>query len=904
MSTIISLFQSVTGIISNSKFQLLAETISFLTAMTIGILLCKNYSNQEEQKHHNHTFFFLLLMIIGMMFENFAWMLKISYQIELLHINHYYVQIVTMIAWVFNLIGYQSLGLFIENLIETKLTFQWHQKLFVTMNSFFIPLFIYSALCHIYAHPTVISINSILKFAPFYFMITIIPSILIAGYKIRYKKIPTILKKQLSIFIRYIILPRLIFNFIECFPFYGPQGASANTSGIIATISLLFMNYAVIFCSFNLTRFRFFNFSNKVQDSSPNTLTRSFKDTIEHISLATSVIELIYITQTFFKENFGIAPENVCLNFRYKQEHCSAGTDNYCSITNNIIESFINKDDEALELLQKYKILVADEISFDSYYTRNTSQNLLAQFLEDISSEIFLPMYDKNNIIAYLTIQRTFPHHFYSVSDQNKIVIFGTYLANAINIMHNSNTSALLQENKKLKEELYIKHQEYNQYKESIKNLIKQKSSSQIGIIFYKDHRFTIGNETAQKMLPINLNHQKKHPLTLAITKLVEQVESFRTIQSRFLYDHTNKQILVTAVPHFDHLGGVIITLHYPDSSDIVKTHIDQIQDPSQIDYLLYLETTKSGKLINQIIPSNSESLLTFKIKLLQIALNKKAALLESHNDDLMNIVEIIHHVSLRSVLHVIDLKPTTSTHDLAIKLFGINPLLLQDQEEGILKKLDRTGTLFIKNIEFVDLETQNKLAEYIRYGVFTIMKSEHRVASDVRIICSVSTDPQKLITENKLSVKLYQELAQTIISMPSLLTMDEKELSELIEGFTYQQAQAHNFSALLQISKKDKDQLLDRRPASLSEFKAKIQSILNQKSNDYQISHETHHDPRLAITDPVLLKAANLGKYSLKDQHIMTLLWNHFHCQNKIAQFLGVNRSSVNRRCKEYNLQ
>jgi len=32
-------------------------------------------------------------------------------------------------------------------------------------------------------------------------------------------------------------------------------------------------------------------------------------------------------------------------------------------------------------------------------------------------------------------------------------------------------------------------------------------------------------------------------------------------------------------------------------------------------------------------------------------------------------------------------------------------------------------------------------------------------------------------------------------------------------------------------------------------------------------------------------------------------MLWNKFNNQNKIAAFLGVNRSSVNRRCREYNL-
>lgn len=359
---------------------------------------------------------------------------------------------------------------------------------------------------------------------------------------------------------------------------------------------------------------------------------------------------------------------------------------------------------------------------------------------------------------------------------------------------------------------------------------------------------------------------------------------------------------MVTGVPHLDYQGGVILTIHYPDTSDIIKTLIEKLQDPSQIDYLLYLQTTKSGKLIDQIIPSNSENLLHFKLKLLEIALSKQATLLQSHTDDLIAIVEIIHHISLRNTLHILDLQPTATTHDLAIKLFGLNPLLLQEQEDGLLKKLN-LGTLFIKNIELLDLETQNKLAEFIRYGVFTIHKSEHRICSDVRIICSVSQNPQTLIEQNKLSIHLYKQITQTNIQMPSLLTMEHQELQDLIEGFAYQSVQSSNFANLLQLSKKDKDEIINQRPASLQDFKIKIQHVLAQKSKEYHIFQETHCDPEFNVTNPKLLKAANLGKHALKDAEIMSMLWQQFQCQNKIAQFIGVNRSSVQRRCKEYNL-
>ncbi|MBP6870186.1 sigma 54-interacting transcriptional regulator [Candidatus Babeliales bacterium] len=880
------------------------EIIACIVTLTIGFLVTKAYiEHKKVAEKHFHALYFLLLVIVSMAVENLTWIFKLLYQLEYLSVNYAYIQSCVIAAWIFNTILYQSLGLFIENIIERKFTFTLHQKIILLCNTIFTPLFIYTGYCHIIQTPCFLSIHTMFRFAVFYRPFLVIPSIITAFYSMYYKNLPSILNQQLSIFLKYVIFPLIASDLIQCVPIFYQQGALADVSGLIASVCVIFMTYAVIFCSVNLIRFRFFNFFNKVQDKTNPELTGNFKDTIEYLSLATTKQELIYISQTFFKEHFQTSIENVCLNFRYKQEICTSGIDNYCSLTSNVIESFISKEDQSIELLRQHRILVGDEIAFDAYYNTNEHELTLAQFLNNINSEIFLPMYDKNNIIAYLTIKRSEHHKFYSVADQNKIIIFGTFLASAINIMHNSNTATLVHENKRVKEELYLKHQEVNQYKESIKNLLKQKTNSHIGILFYKDDRFSFGNETAQNLLSINLNQQRKHPTAITVTKLAQQVESFRTLQSRILYDTNNKQIMVTGVPHLDYQGGVILTVHYPDTSDVIKTQIDKLQDPSQIDYLLYLETTKSGKLINQIIPSMSESLLNFKIKLLEIALHKKATLLQSHSDDLLAIVEIIHHISLRTTLHIIDLKPTSVTHDLAIKLFGLNPLLMIGQEEGLLKKLDKKGTLFIKNVELLDLDTQNKLAQFIRYGIFTVIKSEQKYSADVRIICSVSQNLETLLEQNKLSHALYDELSETTLQMPSLITMDDRELQELIDGFALQAAETNTFSNLLQISKKEKEELIDRRPASLQEFKIKIQQLLMQKSKEHDIFHETHCDPALNITNPKLLQAANLGKHALKDAETMSLLWAQFNCQSKIADFLGVNRSSVQRRCKEYNL-
>lgn len=904
MNNFIHFIYDFITIISSNQFLLLTEFIACIVTITIGFLVTKSYTGMGQKKEKSSSaFYFLIFIIISMIIENLTWVLKLSYNLDLISINYTYIQIFVAISWICNMFLYQAFGLFIEHIIDSKLQFRFYHKIFFLWNIILIPIFIHSCYCYIMHIPQYIMLSIIFRTIALYRPILIIPSTIIALNAIYHNKIPSILKKQLCLLLQMIVAPLLIVDLIQCLPIFYTQDPTADISGLITSIVVIFMTAAIIFCSRNLMRFRFFNFSNKVQDKTNTELTGNFKETIEYLSLATTRQELIYITQTFFKENFGISIENTCLNFRYKQEHCTSGIDNHCNISSNTIENFINKENESVELLKKYRILVADEITFDAYYSSNEHDIMLIQFLNNINSEIFLPMYDKNTIIAYLTIKRSEKHKFYSLSEQNKIIIFGTFLASAINIMHNSNTATLLHENKKLKEELHLKHQEVHQYMESIKNLIKQKTKNDVGILFYKDNRFTFGNETAQSLLPINLNHPRKHPSVIAITKLAQQVDSFRTLQTKILYDSNNKQLMITAVPHLDYQGGVILTMHCPDSSDIIKAQIDKLQDPSRIDYLLYLETTKSGKLINKLIPSNNEPFLNFKIKLLQVALHKKATLLQSNKDDLMNLVEIIHNISLRTHLHVIDLQSTLSTHDLSIKLFGLNPLLTLDKEDGLLKKLDQKGTLFIKNIEFLNLETQNKLAEFIRYGIFTMVKSEQRISSDVRIILSVNTDPKSLLEQNKLSVQLFNEITETILQMPSLVTMKDNDLQELIDNVALQSTNNSHFSNLLQISKKEKDELIDYRTASLQEFKIKIQQILVKKSEEYETFHEKHSDPNLIFTDQKLLKAATLGKHALKDAEIMSMLWAEFNCQSKIAQFLGVNRSSVQRRCKEYNL-
>ena len=525
-------------------------------------------------------------------------------------------------------------------------------------------------------------------------------------------------------------------------------------------------------------------------------------------------------------------------------------------------------------------------------------------FLQRINADIFLPIYEKERINGFIIIEANArPKQLYSNIERDEMHVFASYLSNIINLLQNRNFESLILQEKELKEELYKKHQEINQYKESIRSFLKNSKQKEIGIIFYKYRRFIFANQTAKEMIKINLNTQEGHPLSRALKQVARKVEEYKSPQTTMATDPNGVRFIISGVSNLEQ-NNVILIISYPDIADIITKQLNILKDPSKWDYLLYLETTKPGQLINQLIPGNGETLLNFKISLMQTALSKKATLLEMANEDLQPMVELLHHISMRETLHTLKLQSNTPALETGTKLFGINPIFGATQQKSLLEKLDNTGTLFIKNIEYLDRELQEYLAEFIQYGYYRIFKSEHKVSSNVRIICSAKQNLQTLVQEGKFSSALFNELKKCSICMPSLADLPDIELNELAQGYTEQALKTNDFKNLLELTEKERLKIMGNRPLSLQELKTKVQQLLQHKSKKNNIEQEIHFDPAYEIIDPELIQASRLGKYALRDHKIMVMLWNKFRNQNKIAAFLGVNRSSVNRRCREYNLE
>lgn len=890
------------------QFILMATSVSFLLKAYIFFVVIQRTVNLKK---FDRPFIFLISILISNMFTDFAWIIKLIQLIFIPSLGYKVVLFFIRIAWMFFIIQYQTLALFLESLVDKdyKLSIR-HLILFTATLLLCVSLIIimiFDFNCTDRTHRLAIE-PIIQNLSTFYVLFPLIlPSLFIALKKSRLSVLPHLLKKQLKVLLQGLIIPLWIADFIQLCPFKIYSLEVVAHSYAVIGFATIFTTLAIYFCAKKIFGLRFLNLKDHVQQPMNINFIDDFKGVLERLSGVTNFRELGHITQNFFKDTFSISSNKTRLYLRkVEKSEQAAGTSVIEDNTTSLVETFLVTHADVIDrAIKDGKILIYDEIDFTHFYHACKESEIILKFLNTINTDIFLPIYENDKLIAYIVIERyARAEKFYSNVERDELIVFGSYLGNIINLLQNKSLEVLIEQEQNLRAELYHKHQEIEQYKESIKSFLRKGKTKHIGILFYKNRQFSYGNHAAKELIDININQQRGHPIVQSLRKLVQQVESFKGPQTIFVKDSHDTTLVISAVPHLEK-STIILTVSYPSISDTIRQHIDLLKDPSEWDYLLYLQTTQSGKLINQLIPGSGAILLNFKIQLLKIALSKKAILLAMPEQDLQSTAEIVHHISMRDDLHVMSLHGPCHNFDVAIALFGINPIfgVQPKNSQPLLEKLDNVGTLFIKNIHFLDLETQEYLATFIKTGFYNQFKSDQKISSSVRIICSTNQNLTLLVQEGKFSKALLHELQSTIVTMPSLLTLPEEELHTLTDGFTQQALMSDALQHVLALTDKEKNLVVDDRPMSLQDLKARVQHLLVKKSKKNQIYQEVAFDPAYDITDPDLIEAARLGKRALKEPRVMVLLWNKFKNQNKIAFFLGVNRSSVNRRCREYNL-
>jgi len=912
------------SIFAKQSFVLTIIVVAFLLKLLIVIFTFKQQTNNHAMQWVQR----LLLAILGAnMLSDAAWIVRLLCDMSLFAIDRRAVILISQIAWGFMYLQYQSLALFLEGLLLDQLRLTTRQKVSCAITLFFMAFPIGAAFIFFnqLTPQLIILVN---RFATAYYLLFFLPLTLVnVLHKIRSWSFPQILSQQLRLIIYFLIIPHLIGDIIQVFPFY--LNVATNSYPIVG-FSTLLLTIALLYCSRKIINLRFLNLKNQVYGPPRANFITRFKVTLDRLSNTVSAHELKFIVQEFFEDAFDISDENTVLYLRpvtgpYQPEGQFFNT-------NDEVEQFLAETSDSIrKLIKLQEVLIEAEIRFNHFYEKIPYYEELVIFMDRIEADVFLPIYNKDNLIGYIIVDRdSRGDTLYTGADLDEMTMFSGYLHHTINILYNQSSESLLKKVGQLKEEkeelieqfkkdkgeleknfnlraeamlrdFSNRYREVDQFKECIQSCVFT-THRPIGLIFYKNNHFTIGNPEAKKFIPLDINKSIGHPLVKKLHHMTQQVARFRSPQSFVIKNEKDESVKIAAAPNLDE-NSVVIVVSFADVPELIQQKIKFLKDPSRWDYLLYLETTKSGQLINQLIPGDGKELINFKIALFEAALGKKAALLDIAEDDLIPTVELLHQINLRDELYVLKLQGRTDPVKMATKLFGINPLFGKKQnEKPLLERLDG-GTLFIEDIHLLDIECQHYLAKFIYSGSYQVYKSEEEKQSNVRIICSSNHNVGGLVKEGTFSQELFNELKHTTLRFPSLLMLSVDEIHTLAEGFSQQATSADAFTNLLTLTEQDKQKIINKYPVSIQELKRRTTQLILEKAAKNNITQEIV-DPLHDTTDPLLLQAARLGKNALKDKKLMAHLWKKFDKnQNKIAAFLGVNRSTVHRRCKLYNL-
>lgn len=864
---------------------LLVAIYSLSLLIKINVFVTKNLKSSRQHK----AWLFLVIALSCLSATDVSWLLWLCLG------PNYFTILIARLGWALYSIFYVSLFFLIESLLQKNYRFKKSHQILLALTAIPFSFFVYAAFSAI-TFPLEFTFRIFTNVYGTLLILTLFKAL----YHLRTQQLPKILKKQLLILFSLFIGPFIFFDLLQA---NLAEFNIPNQHKFMAILSAILITIAIYYCFKKIFGLRFLNFKEHVHEEGNFNFIYDFKSVLADLGSAISRPELIHITKSFFNQALHIPYANTKLIIKSLNDNTNPAPEKNIESS---VEKFINLCDSQPAMaknLHESKILIYDEIVFSSFYEETEQRKQTIQFLDDINADIFLPIYNEKTIIGYIVVERNArAKDLYTNIERDEMIVFASYLSNIIYLLQNKNLDTVILRERALEIELYHKHQEINQYKESITSFLRSAKERKIGIVFYKNRRFVFGNQAAHEFIDINLNTQEGHPLAKDFKNIARLVESYKSPQSCLSKDTKGNRIVIAGLPHLEQ-NNVIFTIYYPEIADVVREQMDQLKDPSEWDYVLYLQTTQSGQLINQLIPGNGKTLLQFKIQLLKAALGKRATLIEAPDDDAQNMVEILHHISLRQQLYTLKLSSPQPNSDTAIKLFGINPIFSNSSGTSLLETLNGTGTLFIQNIHLLNLETQLHLANFIKYGFYNPVKSDQRLYSDAHITCSTNQNLHRLVQEGLFLESLYNELKNTTVVVPSLLTLPDTEFLNLTNEYLEQTTQTQTFKKFFELTERDKAKLSEHRPTSLHELKERVLALVVQKSKRKQIYQETQFNPAYNITEPELATAAKLGKHALRDEKMMRMLWSKFQSQNKIATFLGVNRSSVNRRCKDFNL-
>jgi len=393
------------------------QVIAFSIKLIFFIVLIRNISSTITARKPS---LFILLVLLGGMFGDCSWILKLTHNLFFSESSYQPVLFLTRISWAMAVVQYQSLALFIESLVQKPFKISLRHKIFLIMSGGFILFFLGLAFFHFHRFELFQRASfeyAILRLAPLYMIFPLmLSSLFYTIRKLHSQKTPRILHRQLIIFIKAVITPYLIVDFIQVCP----SNLSSSwlsywitNSYAVITVSTILLTYAIFYCARKMMGLRFLNMRKHVKSHTHFSFIENFTDVFEQLNNALSLKELIHITQALFKDAFVLPARSISLHLRpFDAKSAQECIDYEQAAIEEKVETIIDADNTELSAyLKRSKILIYDELEFNNFYEENQKTTVVLNLLDSINADIFLPIYKHKKIIAYATQKSGYNNH-------------------------------------------------------------------------------------------------------------------------------------------------------------------------------------------------------------------------------------------------------------------------------------------------------------------------------------------------------------------------------------------------------------------------------------------------------------------------------------------------------------
>lgn len=830
-----------------------------------------------------------VLLVATSLITDLAWIIKIISTNNLITISYSLVMSFIRIAWIGFIVQYQAIGLLLQRIIKKNIRlnelFIVNVPIFFCLLGFLLVLVFDKNVCVAYER---FWIEPYLQqFLMGYISIIFIPIVIWQSLK-RISQAPLISQRQFKIFLWLYVIPQVFSDFIHINPFGNANINSITESYAFVAMSTILLNLMIYFCARHIIRLRFLNFKKQIEHTKLDyQFDEVFQKGLIELGAVTTVDQLGQHVQNFFFRLFNIPHKAIQthVHLNEKQDHTNSHKSTCSTLT--LFNSYLQKDHDEIifKFFHDHGIAIRHELEFNNFYSSRLEDTRMLELLSKLETDLIVPIIYKDSILGYISIHDEKNHHYslLTKTQQKATIIFASYLGSFAYILQNKRLEKIEKKAYTIENQLFESKQRLAYYQEGIKTVLEEMQTTMTGLFLYYKKKFHPLNENI-------FNHYLSNQTFIDNCLLLinqKQGHDKRTIKINGVDIYCSS----IALPYKDQF---LITVQHQTVATKLQSFALQNPDSTYSSCTFYILATNKGKLIDSYFPYTTESFIQFKIKLMQITLNKKPIMLYGQKNDLKKISLLIHSLTQGNQYRFINVD-NTSQQKLSQLLFGVQDLYENNKtDKGLLEICDQ-GTLFIENIASMPHQIQVDLAHFVSSGTYLPLKGFHTKTSAARIIVLNEYDNLYPSQTYFIVRNLEEILSQQTLYCPRLELISENEYITLIEELLEKQI---SFPLLAEQRNIIMHSFLIKRPQSITEFEQRIDETL--KINQYQSFEKNYYSDSKETVQKIIAQ----GKKSLQDPESMRILWNKFDKnQSYIASLLKVHRSSVNRRVKAYKL-